>query len=55
VEKAKNVDISMFITALAINGVGKKTAKTLAKLFHSQESLLEFPYNEEDLVELDDI
>ena len=54
-EKAKNVDISMFITALAINGVGKKTAKTLAKLFHSKESLLEFPYTSEDLVELDDI
>jgi NAD-dependent DNA ligase len=45
----------MFITALAINGVGKKTAKTLAKLFHSKESLLEFPYTSEDLVELDDI
>lgn len=55
VEKARNVDISMFVTALAINGVGKKTAKTLAKLFHSKESLLEFPYTEDDLVVLDDI
>ena len=55
VEKAKHVDISMFITALWINGVGKKTAKTLAKLFHSQELLLEFPYTQEDLVQLDDI
>jgi len=55
VEKAKNVDISMFITALAIHWVGKKTAKTLAKLFHSKESLLEFPYTSEDLIKLDDI
>ena len=55
VEKAKDVDISMFITALWINWVGKKTAKTLAKLFHSKESLLEFPYTQEDLVELEDI
>ncbi|MCP4523863.1 MAG: NAD-dependent DNA ligase LigA [Candidatus Gracilibacteria bacterium] len=55
VEKAKKLEISVLITALGINGVGKKTAKTLAKLFHSPESLLEFPYTEEDLVKLEDI
>ena len=55
VQKAKNVEISTFLTALAIAGVGKKTAKTLWKLFHSKESLLEFPYDVEDLVALDDI
>lgn len=55
VQKAKNVDIATFLTALAIPGVGKKTAKTLAKLFHSREALLEFPYELEDLVALEDI
>ncbi len=55
VQKAKSVEISTFLTALAIAGVGKKTAKTLWKLFHSKESLLQFPYTIEDLVALDDI
>jgi DNA ligase (NAD+) len=55
VEKARFVDISTLVTALAIPGVGKKTAKTLAQLFHSESALLEFPYMVEDLIELDDI
>ena len=55
VEKARKVEIATLITALAIPGVWKKTAKTLAKLFYSRESLIEFPYIIEDLVELDDI
>jgi hypothetical protein len=35
--------------------VGKKTAKTLSKLFLSEEELLDFKYSLEDLEALDDV
>jgi len=55
VEKAKNVEISTFLTALWIAWVWKKTAKTISKLFKSKQDLLFFPYTISDLEELWDI
>ncbi|MDD3793629.1 MAG: NAD-dependent DNA ligase LigA [Candidatus Gracilibacteria bacterium] len=55
VENAKNMDITTFLTALSIPGVGKKTAKTISKLFKSKTDLLFFSYTIEDLTNLEDI
>ncbi len=55
VEKAKKQQIVDFLSALAIPWVGKKTAKTLALLFDSQQSLLDFDFTQEDLEALEDI
>lgn len=55
VENAKNMEITTFLTALSIPWVGKKTAKTLSKLFKSKNDLLFFSYDLEDLTSLDDI
>jgi DNA ligase (NAD+) len=55
VEKAKNVDISTFLTALWIAWVWKKTAKTLSKLFKSETDLLNFSFDEQFIEKLDDI
>ncbi len=55
IEKAKNQDIVSFLTALWINWVGKKTAKTLASIFEKKEDLLDFKYSIEELENLEDI
>ncbi|MDD3646073.1 MAG: NAD-dependent DNA ligase LigA [Candidatus Gracilibacteria bacterium] len=55
VENAKHVDIATLLTAIGISGVGKKTAKTLSKLFHSKDDLLNFTRSAEELEELEDI
>lgn len=55
VENAKNMDIITFLTALSIPWVGKKTAKTISKLFKSKTDLLFFSYTIEDLIVLEDI
>lgn len=55
VENAKNVDIATLLTALWIAWVGKKTAKTLSKLFKSEEDLINFSVNIEQLENLDDV
>jgi DNA ligase (NAD+) len=55
VEKAKKVDITTLLTALWISWVGKKTAKTLAKLFESEYDLVNFSVNEELIEKLEDI
>jgi len=55
VEKAKNLDVATLITALWIAWVWKKTAKTLARLFKSEQDLLNFWWNIELLEHLDDI
>lgn len=55
VENAKKISVATFITALWIAWVGKKTSKTIAKLFTSADSILEFPFTEDSLVNLEDI
>ncbi len=55
IEKAKKMEVSTLITALWIPWVGKKTAKTLSKLFKSKSDLLNFSENIEDLELLEDI
>ena len=55
VEQAKNTDITTLISALAIPWVWKKTAKTLASLFCELDHLLNFSYDIETIIELDDI
>jgi len=55
VEKAKNVEISVLLTALWISGVGKKTARTISKFFKNKDDLLNFNDNIEDLENLEDI
>ena len=55
VEKAKNVDIVSFLTALGISWVGKKTAKTFSTIFRSQEDIFNFSFTTEQLEELNDI
>ena len=55
VEKAKNIDITILLTTLWIPWVGKKTAKTLSKLFESEFDLLHFSTNLENLENLEDI
>ncbi len=55
IEKAKKQKIEDFLSALVIPWVGKKTAKTLAPLFDSKQSLLDFNITKEDLEDLEDI
>ncbi|RKW25151.1 NAD-dependent DNA ligase LigA [Candidatus Gracilibacteria bacterium] len=55
IEEAKNIDLERFLTSLGIPGVGKKTSKTLKKLFKSKNDFLNFSYKLEDLEELKDI
>jgi DNA ligase (NAD+) len=56
VEKAKNIEIATFLTALWIPWVGKKTAKTLSKLITSPLApLLRGEVNVEELEQLPDI
>jgi len=55
VEDAKKVEIATLLTALWIAWVGKKTAKTLAKLFESKHDLLLFTSSEQILEGLWDI
>lgn len=46
IEKSKNVELSSFIFALGIDGVGKKTAKDLAKRFQGTDGLAAATYDE---------
>ena len=55
VELAKYMDITRFIMWLTIPWVGKKTAKTIWKLFINKNDLLDFHYNNNDLEKLEDI
>lgn len=55
IEKAKNIELERFLTALGISWVGKKTAKTIKKLFKSKDDFLEFSYSLEDLQEFKDV
>ena len=55
INKAKNIEIFKFITALWIYWVGKKTAKNISVLFQIEDNLINFNYSLEDLLELDDI
>lgn len=55
VNKAKKTNIITILTSIWIAGVGKKTAKTLSKLFKNKEDFLNFSCREEDLLALDDI
>ncbi|MFK7780625.1 MAG: NAD-dependent DNA ligase LigA [Candidatus Gracilibacteria bacterium] len=55
VEKARNIEIAILITALGIAGVGKKTAKTLSKLFKNESDLINFSVDIEKLENLEDI
>ena len=55
VEKAKKVDIATLLTALWISWVGKKTAKTISKLFKSKDDLLNFNESLENIEALEDI
>ena len=55
IEKAKKVEIAILINSLSIPGVGKKTSKTLAKLFENNQNLLDFHYDLEELEKLEDI
>ncbi len=54
IEKAKTQSLVSFLTALWIEWVGKKTAKTLAKIFEKKEDLIDFKYTFDDLLRLDD-
>jgi DNA ligase (NAD+) len=54
IEKAKSQTLVSFLTALWIEWVGKKTAKTLAKIFEKKEDLVDFKYIFDDLLRLDD-
>ena len=55
IEKAKKLDIAKLLKSLAIPGVGKKTAKNLAKLFEQESDMLEFSHSIEDIESIDDI
>ena len=55
VKKAKNQKLEAFLSAIAIPQVGKKTAKTLAQLFHSKDDILNFHTSQEELEALPDI
>lgn len=54
IEKAKSQSVVSFITALWINWVGKKTAKTLAKIFENKKDLINFDKTIDDLLKLED-
>lgn len=53
IEKSKQTDLSNFIFALGINGVGQKTAKDLAKVFETLENLKNASL--EELIEIKDV
>lgn len=53
IEKSKNAPLENFIYALGIDGVGKKTAKDLAKRFKSLTSLMNA--GKEELLEMQDV
>ena len=55
VEKAKNIDISIFINSLCIFWVGKKTSKIFSQLFKNKYDLLNFNLDLQDLEKLEDI
>ena len=55
VEEVKNMDITRFLMWLTIPWVGKKTAKTISKLFKTREDIINFSYSLEDLEKLSDI
>jgi len=55
VEKAKNVDITTFLSAIWIPWVGKKTSKIISRFFTDKNSILDFSLWEEDLISLNDI
>lgn len=55
VEKSKNVDISILLTALWIAWVWKKTSKIIKKLFKSSDDIVNFTYSLEELELLPDI
>lgn len=55
IEKSKNQNIVSFIVALWIEGVWKKTAKTIASLFAKKEDFLNFNHSIEELQNLEDI
>ncbi len=55
VEKAKNVDITTFLSAIWIPWVGKKTSKIISKFFNTKNDLLNFWLSYEDLISLSDI
>jgi DNA ligase (NAD+) len=55
IENARKQPIHMFLAALGIPNVGKKMGKVLSPLFHSHEDLFNFPYTEEDLLNLSDV
>lgn len=54
-EKSRTQTIVSFLTALGIQGVGKKTAKNISHLFINSENLTNFAYSLEDLENIDDI
>lgn len=53
VEKSKKITLAAFIYALGIDGVGKKTAKDLAKVFKSLDNIRNAPL--ERLIQIDEI
>lgn len=55
VDKAKNLPINTLLTALWIAWVGKKTAKTISKVFKNSNDLINFSHDIEELEELDDV
>ncbi|MCT4616844.1 MAG: NAD-dependent DNA ligase LigA [Candidatus Gracilibacteria bacterium] len=55
IENAKNIGVNTFITTLGISGVGKVTAREVAKLFKVADDIINFNYNIEDLLELNDV
>ena len=55
IEKSKKQPLWRFIVALSIPWVGRQAAKELAKIFHSNDDFLIFPYSKEELESLQDI
>lgn len=55
IEQAKQVDVVKFLRSIGVPWVGKKTAKTLSQLFHSQEDILNFSYSVDEIEALPDI
>jgi len=53
IEKSKNAELGKFIFALGIDGVGKKTAKDLAKKFKSLENIA--AASREEIVSVQDV
>lgn len=52
-QKSKHVDLSRFIFALGIDGIGRKTAKTLAKKYKTLQNFTNATFD--SLIETDDI